>query len=177
MWKKILLGIGLLLSLLAGVIAMRPSEYRVVRSATLGAPPSIVFPLINDFHKWDDWSPWAKLDPAMKKTIEGGPGAGSVYTWSGSSDVGEGKMTILDSTPNERVRIKLDFLKPIASTSETIFTLRPDGSGTTVSWDMAGENNFMGKAFDLVMNMDKMIGADFEKGLAKMKTVAEQQAR
>jgi uncharacterized protein YndB with AHSA1/START domain len=177
MWKKILLVLGILVLLLLVVIAMRPDQYRVVRTATFAAPPSTVFPLINDFHRWDAWSPWAKIDPAMTKKVEGPPGTGSVYTWSGNNDVGEGRMTILDSQTNERVKIKLDFIRPFASTATTEFTLKPEGSGTLVSWDMSGQNNFLSKAFDLFMNMDKMIGADFEKGLAQMKPLAEQQAR
>jgi uncharacterized protein YndB with AHSA1/START domain len=177
MLKKILLALGIIVLLLVVVIATRPTEYRVMRSATFAAPPAAVFPLINDFHKWDDWSPWAKIDPAMKKTIEGpSSGAGSIYTWSGNNDVGEGRMTILDSQPNDRVRIKLEFIRPFASTAITELTLKPEGSGTTVNWDMAGENNFVSKAFGLFVNMDKMIGADFEKGLAQMKPLAERQA-
>jgi uncharacterized protein YndB with AHSA1/START domain len=177
MWKKILLVLGVIVLLLLVVIATRPSEYRVVRTATFAAPPAAVFPLINDFHNWDAWSPWAKIDPAMNKTVTGGPGTGSIYTWSGNNDVGEGRMTILDSQPNDSVKIKLDFIRPFESTALTEFTLKPEGSGTTVNWDMTGQNNFMSKAFGLFRNMDKMIGADFEKGLAQMKPVAEQQAR
>ena len=175
MVKKILLALLAIVALLALVIAMRPAQFRIVRSTTVAAPLSTVFPLINDFQKWDAWSPWAKLDPAMKKTIEGpSAGVGSIYTWSGNSDVGEGRMTILESDPDQRVRIKLEFIKPFAATNMTEFTLKPEGSGTLVNWEMTGENNFLSKAFDLFMNMDKTVGADFEKGLAQLKSVAEQ---
>ncbi|HYI92049.1 MAG TPA: SRPBCC family protein [Bryobacteraceae bacterium] len=175
MVKKILLALIAILALLAVVIAMRPAHFRIVRSTTVAAPMSTVFPLINDFHRWNTWSPWAKLDPTMKKSIEGpSAGVGSIYTWSGNNDVGEGRMTILESDPDQRVRIRLEFIKPFAATNLTELTLRPEGSGTLVNWEMTGENNFMSKAFDLFMNMDKTVGADFEKGLAQLRTVAEQ---
>lgn len=175
MLKKALIALAVIVAILLVVIAMQPAEYRVRRSINIAAPAADVFPMIDDFHRWDAWSPWAKLDPAMKKSIEGpASGAGSIYKWSGNSDVGAGQMTILESNPNERILIKLDFLEPFASTSTTEFSLRPDGGGTEVNWDMKGSNNFLGKAFSLFMNMDKMIGADFEKGLAQMKSQAEQ---
>jgi len=142
--------------------------------ATIGAPAPVVFAQVNDFHNWDAWSPWAKIDPAMKKTHEGAPaGTGAIYTWAGNDQVGEGRMTLTESRPNELVRIKLEFMKPFASTADTEFTFKPAGDQTAVTWSMAGEKNFMAKAFGLFMNMDKMIGDDFEKGLAQMKSVAE----
>jgi uncharacterized protein YndB with AHSA1/START domain len=178
MLKKILIALVGIIALLAVVIALRPAQFRISRSTTISAAPATVFPLINNFRNWDGWSPWAKIDPEMKKSIEGAPaGVGSIYTWSGNNDVGEGRMTILESDPNERVRIRLEFMRPFASTNMTEFTLKPEGPGTSVNWDMSGENNFMSKAFDLFMNMDKTVGADFEKGLAQMKTTAEQQAQ
>jgi hypothetical protein len=175
MWKVILIVLVVLTGALGSVIAVRPAEYRVVRSATINAPPQSVFSLVNDFHKWDAWSPWAKLDPNMRVTHDGPQaGTGAVYTWSGNKDVGEGRMTIVESKPAELVRIKLDFLKPFASSSSNEFSFKPDGAGTRVDWTMAGSNDFMGKAFDLFFGgMDKMVGPDFEKGLAQMKSVAE----
>ncbi len=178
MIKKILIALALLLLILVCVIAVQPSAYRVERSATIVAPPSVVFAQVNDFHKWQAWSPWAKLDPAMKQTYEGSPtGTGAVYSWAGNKEVGEGRMTIVDSHPSDLVKIKLEFLKPFAATSETVFTFAPQGNQTAVKWSMAGNNNFIAKAFNLVMNMDKMIGSDFEKGLAQMKTVSESAAK
>ncbi|HYW70565.1 MAG TPA: SRPBCC family protein [Pyrinomonadaceae bacterium] len=182
MIKKILLGavvvIVLVIAIGCVVIAVQPNHYHVERSATMNAPPLIVFNQVNDFHKWDAWSPWAKLDPNIKTSFEGAPaGNGAVYSWTGNSDVGEGRMTITDSKPGESVRIKLEFIKPFAATSATVFAFKPQGNQTAVTWTMDGENNFVGKAFGLIMNMDKTIGADFEKGLAQMKAVAEKSAQ
>ena len=157
---------------------MQSPEYRVTRSATIQAPANVVFEQINDFHKWAAWSPWGKLDPAMKVTYTGpDAGMGAVYYWVGNKDVGEGRMTILESRPAELVRIKLEFIQPFASAADTEFTVKPDGSGVTVTWLMSGENGFVSKAAGLVQSMDKMIGPDFEKGLAQLKTVAESAAR
>ena len=178
MLKKILLGIVVMLVVLIAVclvlVMMQPAHYQVERSATINAPAPTVFALVNDFHKWDSWSPWAKMDPAMKQTFEGASaGTGAMYSWAGNSQVGEGRMTIIESRPSDLIRIKLEFIKPFAATNVTDFTFTPSGNSTNVKWTMSGENNFIGKAFSLFMNMDKMIGADFEKGLAQMKTVAE----
>lgn len=175
MLKKILIGLFAVLVLLAGVVAMQPSSYVVNRTLAMSAPPAAVFPLISDFHQWDGWSPWAKIDPAMKTTYEGPVAApGSIYKWVGNDQVGEGQMTILESQAPERVKIKLDFLKPFASTSITEFAVQPASGGSTVSWTMNGESNFMAKGFGLFMGgMDKMIGPDFEKGLAQMKALVE----
>lgn len=178
MLKKIILGIVAMLVVLIVVclvlVMMQPAHYQIERTATINAPAPTVFALVNDFHKWDSWSPWAKLDPAMKTTYEGpAAGNGASYSWIGNSDVGEGKMTITESRPSDLIKIKLEFIKPFAATNATEFTFTPSGNSTNVKWTMAGDNNFIGKAFSLFMNMDKMIGADFEKGLAQMKTVAE----
>ena len=137
-----------------------------------------MFAQVNDFHKWAAWSPWEKIDPNMKKTYEGSPaGNGAVYSWAGNKDVGEGRMTITDSKPGELVRIKLEFMKPWAATNATDFTFTPQGNQTGVKWTMSGDKNFMAKAFTLFMDMDKMIGNDFEKGLAQMKSVSEAAAK
>jgi uncharacterized protein YndB with AHSA1/START domain len=175
MLVKVFIGLVAVMAILAGVIVMQPAEYSVVRTATINAPPPVVYGLINDFHQWEQWSPWAKLDPNMKTTYSGPPaGPGASYHWIGNDDVGEGRMTIKDSTPNDRVSIDLEFIKPFESRSVTTFTLKPEGAaGTAVSWTMAGQNNFMSKAMTLFMSMDKMVGNDFEKGLAQMKAVAE----
>jgi hypothetical protein len=174
MIKKILLVLVVIVVILVVVIALQSSTYHVERTATINAPAAVVFAQVNDFHKWNAWSPWAKLDRAMKQTFEGAPaGNGAIYTWSGNKDVGEGRMLITESHPSDLVRIKLDFLRPFAATSDTVFTFKPDGNQTTVTWGMTGDKNFIAKAFHLVVNMDKMIGKDFEKGLAQMKSVAE----
>jgi len=178
MIKKILLGIvvavGVLVVVFVCIVALQPSHYRVERSATINAPASVVFAQVNDFHKWGAWSPWANLDPAMKQSFEGAPaGTGAVYTWAGNNQVGEGRMTITNSHPNDLIKIKLEFIKPWAATNATDFMFKPQGNQTAVTWTMDGDNNFMGKAFGLFMNMDKMVGDDFQKGLAQMKSVSE----
>src|SRR5207237_779912 len=149
-------------------------DFRVARSAEMAAPPAVVYAQIADFHRWDAWSPWAKLDPAMKTSFQGADAAvGSSYGWTGNDKVGEGRMTIVGLQPAQKIDIKLEFMRPFASTNETTFEFAPKGAGTAVTWTMAGKNNFIGKAFSLVMNMDKMIGGDFERGLAQLKTVSE----
>ena len=174
MIKKILIGLAVIIVVLVVVIALQPATYQVERSTNIAAPAAVVFAQVNDFHNWNAWSPWAKLDPAMKQTFAGAPsGTGAVYSWVGNKEVGEGRMMITESHPSDLVRIKLEFLKPFAATSSTEFTFTPQGNQTAVKWRMSGENNFMAKAFHLVMNMDKMIGSDFEKGLAQIKAVAE----
>lgn len=177
MLKKVSIVLGLLVVVLLAVIATRPDSFRVERSAEIGAPAAAVFPLVNDFHQWAGWSPWDKLDPAMKRTYEGSPvGAGAIYTWAGNKDVGAGKMTILESQPDQQVHILLEFLKPFPATNTTRFTFSPSGSATKLTWSMEGKANFMSKAFGLFMDMDKMIGKDFENGLAGIKRIAESSA-
>jgi uncharacterized protein YndB with AHSA1/START domain len=177
MLKKVMIALGLfaaLIGILAVTVAMQPAEFSIGRSVTIAAPPATVFGLVNDFHQWEKWSPWAKLDPAMKTTFEGSEsGAGAIYTWVGNSDVGEGRMTILESRAPERVGIQLEFLAPMKVTNATEFSFKAQGDGTTVTWRMTGKNDFMGKAFSLFVDMDAMVGADFEKGLAAMQTAAE----
>lgn len=130
MRKKIIMGLavaGALIAALAVSVAMQPSEFRITRSLTISAAPSNVFAHVNDFHRWDAWSPWAKIDPAMKQTFEGAQsGTGDVYAWIGNNEVGEGRMTITESRPNEPIRIKLEFLKPIAAINTAEFTFTPD---------------------------------------------------
>jgi len=156
------------------VVAIQPSEFRVARSATMSAPAPAVFAQVNDFHKWEAWNPWGKIDPAMKQTYEGAPaGIGAIYTWIGNKEVGEGRMTLSESHPSDLIRIKMEFYKPFAATNTAEFTFKPAGNQTAVTWSMTGKNNFMAKAIHLFMNMDKMIGGQFEKGLAEMKSIVE----
>ena len=132
------------------------------------------FAQVNNFHHWEQWSPWAKLDPAMETTYEGPEsGVGAIYSWSGNSDVGSGRMTISESTPSEKIVLMLEFKEPFEATNTTVFQFVPDGDITTVSWRMDGTNNFVGKAMNLFMNMDSMIGASFEQGLAEIKALSE----
>lgn len=172
MLVKILIGIAVLVVIFVAVVATRPSDFKVTRSAVLPAQPATVFDQVNDLHKWDAWSPWAKLDPNSKITFDGPQtGAGSSMAWAGNAQVGEGKMTITDSKPNDRILMQLVFIKPFAGESTTEFTFKPDNGGTLVTWTMSGKNNFIGKCFSLFMDCDKMMGGQFEQGLDNMKKV------
>lgn len=175
MLRKILIGLGLALLALIVTIALQPAEFRIARSTTVAAPAAAVFRHLNDFRAWQAWSPWAKLDPDCKNTYSGAPeGVGAAMAWEGNDKVGKGSMLIEEVRTAEKLRIRLVFEKPMAATNEAIFTLRADGNGgTAVEWAMTGENNFMGKAFGLFVDVDKMVGADFERGLANLKALAE----
>jgi Polyketide cyclase / dehydrase and lipid transport len=176
MLKKIGIAAAVLVVALAVLIATRPATYRVSRSATVAAPAAVAYAQVADFHRWEAWSPWAKLDPGMQSSYAGADGAvGSSYEWKGNEKVGEGRMTISEARPPESLAIRLEFLKPWKSTSATRFEFAKVASGTRVTWSMDGENDFLGKAFSLFTDLDKMIGSDFERGLAKLKTVAESQ--
>jgi uncharacterized protein YndB with AHSA1/START domain len=178
MLKTTLIVIAVIVVAFVVVVALQPSEFRVARSATIAAPATVVFAQVNDFHKWEAWSPWAKLDPAAKNSFEGpSAGTGAIFRWSGNNEVGEGSMTITESRPSNLIRIKLDFTKPFEATNTTEFTFEPKGSQTVVTWSMSGTNNFIAKAFCLFNNMDKMLGGQFEKGLAQMASAAEKPGR
>ena len=169
----ILIAIAAIILVLVVVVAMQPSDFRITRSATIPAPASVLFEQVNDLHKWGAWSPWERLDPQARKTFEGPPaGVGASNSWVGEKS-GEGRMTITESHPNELVRFKLDFLKPFKANNMAEFTFKPAGDQTVVTWTMTGKNNFMSKAFGLIMNCDKMVGGEFEKGLANLQTVVE----
>jgi hypothetical protein len=174
MLKKILIGLGALFALLLIIISLQPATFHVERSISMAAPPEAAFAQVNDFHGWSAWSPWEKLDPALKRTHDGAPaGVGAKYAWAGNKDVGEGRMTIEKSEPGKLVSIKLEFLKPFEATNQATFTFAKTPEGSKTTWAMDGKNNFISKAMSLVMNMDKMIGPDFERGLASLKTIAE----
>jgi hypothetical protein len=178
MVKKILVGVLVVVALFIGAVATRPNTWEVKRSTSIAAPPDVVFGLVNDFKAWTGWSPWEGLDANLQRTYEGAPsGVGSIYKWVGNKDVGQGQMTILSAKSPEEIEIKVEFLKPFVSTSQTVFTFKPEGSETQTTWTMTGENNFMTKAISLFASMDKMAGNDFDKGLAKLKTLAEAEAK
>ena len=178
MLKKILLALVVIVAALVVVVAMQPAEFHVTRTATMAAPAPVVFAQVNDFRKWEAWNPWARIDPAMKQTYTGAPASvGAIYTWAGNHEVGEGRMTIIESRPSELIRVRLDFVQPFAGTSVAEFTFKPEGDRTVVTWSMRGTNTFVAKAVHLVMNMDRMIGGQFDQGLAHMKSVAEAAAR
>ena len=174
MLKKILLGIAALVAVVLIVAAFQPSTFAVSRSTLISAPPSALFPEVNDLHRWTAWSPFEKLDPGMQRRFEGAPaGVGAVYAWAGNSQAGTGKMTITESRPGELIGIKLEFLKPMAAVSQTTFTFQPESGQTRVTWAMTGTNNYVAKIFCLFVNMDKVVGGQFEEGLANLKKVAE----
>ena len=170
----ILLALAFIAILLIIVITGRPDEFTVTRAANISAPPEKIFPHVNDLHKWEAWSPWAKLDSNAKYTFSGADaGAGAAMAWEGDHKVGAGKMTVTESRPSELVRFRLDFQKPMRATNTAEFTFRHADHQTVVTWTMAGKNHLMGKIFGLFMDCDKMIGGQFEKGLASLKSVAE----
>ncbi|MEO8007919.1 MAG: SRPBCC family protein [Betaproteobacteria bacterium] len=174
MLKIILITVAVIIAVFAVVVALQPAEFRVARSATMSAPAQVVYAQVEDLRKWQAWNPWQKIDPAMKLTFAGpATGPGASYTWVGNNQVGEGRLTIIESRPNDLVRIKLEFMNPFAATNTATFNFKSEGDRTTVIWSMEGRNNFIAKALHLVMNMDKMVGGQFEKGLADMKLVAE----
>lgn len=174
MLKRILLAIGAVVLLFAGYVALQPSTFRIERSTIVVAPPAAVFSEVNDFRQWEAWSPWAKLDPNAKATFEGpASGEGAVFHWAGNAEVGEGSMTLVESRPDERIRIRVDFVKPWSGTNTSEFTFKPDGARTIVTWAMTGEQGFFEKAICVFMNADKMVGGQFEKGLASLKTLTE----
>jgi hypothetical protein len=152
----------------------RPDAFSIERSSTIQAPPETLFALIDDFHQWHLWSPWEHLDPEMKKTYSGAPlGPGAVYEWEGNKKAGKGRMEITSSTAPSVVNIKLDFLKPFESHNTTASTLAPAAGSTNVTWTMRGKSPFMMKVMGIFMNMDAMVGKDFERGLANLKSQTE----
>jgi hypothetical protein len=178
MLKKILIGLASLVLVLVVAVALQPSAFRIERSVTMAASPEQAFAQVNDFRAWKAWSPWEGKDPALRRTFSGpSSGVGAAYAWAGNDEVGEGRMTIEESVVPSRIDIKLEFLKPFAATNRAIYSFVPTSGGTKVTWAMEGNNNFVLKAFGLFMDMDQVVGPDFERGLASMKAVAERAAK
>jgi polyketide cyclase/dehydrase/lipid transport protein len=175
MLKKALIAIAALVAVLLIVVATRPNTYHVERSAKIEAPADLIFAEVNDFRTLPEWSPWAKLDPAMQTTISTpSTGVGATYAWQGNKKVGKGKMTVTESQAPTHVKERLEFLEPFASTADADFHIKPEGgSAATVTWSMDGKATFMAKAVGLVMNMDKTVGKSFEEGLSNLKRVTE----
>lgn len=178
MQKKLLIGLSVILiglGAFAAVVEMQPAEFRIARSIVVKAPPEKIFPLVNNLHEVAQWSPWNQYDPNMKKSFAGPEeGVGASQSWEGNDKVGVGKMTILESEPPRKVRLKLEFLKPMQCTNEAAYTLIPTKDGDTeVEWAMTGSKAFVQKAFCMFMDMDKMVGPDFERGLANLKASIE----
>jgi uncharacterized protein YndB with AHSA1/START domain len=174
---EIIVFIALVLAVAIAIVVIlamtKPDAFRVERAAAIKAPPERIFALIDDFHQWGSWSPWEGRDPAMKRSFEGAArGKGAVYAWEGNKNVGAGRMEIL-SAETATIVIKLDFIKPFEAHNTAEFTLLPQGNATAVTWAMHGPASFMFRMMEVFMNMDRMIGKDFEAGLANLKKVAE----
>jgi len=153
------------------------STYEVTRAAVIPAPADEIFPLVNSFHEWTKWSPWESVDPAMQRSYTGtDSGVGAKYAWSGNRKAGSGTMEIIQSSAPSSIRIRLEFTKPFKTVNPTTFTFTPAGNGTQVTWTMTGENKGLGKIFALFMTMDKMVGADFDKGLASLAAAARRRS-
>ncbi|WP_337171260.1 SRPBCC family protein [Gemmatimonas aurantiaca] len=177
MLRKLLLVVLLLVVILVGYASTKPDTFAVERSIDIAAAPERVHAQINDFHAWEAWSPWARLDTTMTVTYSGAAsGPGAVYEWKGNSTVGAGRMEIISSTPGTSVDIKLDFLEPIEGHNITTFTLTPANGGTRVRWLMEGEATLLTKLMLVFTSMDRMIGPDFERGLQQLKAVSESSA-
>ncbi len=170
----ILGGVVVLVVAVLGYAATRPDAFRIERTARIQAPPERIYALIHDFHTWKSWSPWEKLDPGMQKTYSGAAnGKGAVYEWDGNKQVGKGRMEITEASSPSRVLIQLDFFKPFEAHNTAEFTLKAQGKGTDVTWAMSGRKPYLFKVMSLFCNMDKMIGKDFETGLANLRGLTE----
>ena len=154
--------------------ARKPDTFSVRRATTVKAPPEKIFPLINDFHQWGTWSPYENKDPAMKRSYSGAEsGKGAIYAWDGNKNVGSGRMEILDTSAPTKIVIKLDFFTPFEGHNTAEFTMLPQGDATNVTWLMHGPAPFMAKIMHVFMNIDRMVGKDFEIGLANLKRLTE----
>jgi len=174
MLKTITIIVVVLIAALLVYAATRPDTFRVQRATNIKAPPEKIFALINDLHSWGSWSPYEVKDPAMKRTYSGAAnGEGAVYEWEGNNEVGKGRVAITESSPPSKVMIKLDFVKPFETHNIVEFTLEPEGDSTNVTWAMHGPSPYISKVIGIFINMDSMVGKDFETGLANLKTVAE----
>jgi len=175
MLKKILIGVVVLVVGLLLFINSKPDDFKVSRSTLIKASPEAVFEQVNDFHAWERWSPWVKVDPKAKTVYQGpAQGVGAVFNWDGNNDVGKGSMTIIESKPSDYIKLLLNFEKPFEGKNNVEFTFKKQGDQTYVTWSMFGKSNFFGKALSLVFNCDQMIGGQYEKGLAQLKAVVEQ---
>jgi len=177
MFEVLVIIAGILAIAIAAVLilaATKPGTLRVQRSTSIKAPAEMIFPLINDFQQWRSWSPYENKDPAMKRTYSGAErGKGAVYAWEGDKNVGSGRMEILEAAASQKIVIKLDFFTPFEGHNTAEFTMLPQGDGTHVTWVMHGPARFMTKLIQVFMNLDNMIGKDFEAGLANLKRIAE----
>ena len=174
MFKKILIVLAVIVAGVLGLAATKPDTFTVQRSTTIKASPEKIFPLVADFHRWADWSPWEHLDPAMKRSHSGpASGPGAVYNWDGNQEVGAGRMALLAAQVPAKLTIQLDFIRPFEGHNSSDFSFVPQGDATLVTWVMNGPTPFVSKLMQVFFSMDKLIGKDFEAGLAKLKAVVE----
>ena len=174
MIKKILIVIAVLIAAVLIYAATKPDTFRVERSASIKAPPEEIFPYVNDLHNHGAWSPWEKKDPAMKRTHSGAAsGKGAIYEWDGNNEIGQGRMEITESIPHSKVVFAMHFIKPFEAYNIAEIVLEPQGDSTTVTWAIYGPQPYISKLFSLVCSMDKMIGKEFESGLANLKVLTE----
>ncbi len=170
--RRALIVLFVLAAVFAFYVAVLPATATVARMATIAAPPAEVFARVNDLHKWQDWSPWARLDPNAKVVFEGpAAGEGAMFAWWGNSDVGEGRMTLVESKPNEKIKFRIDLAKPLAGSNTSEFMFEPEGNGTYVIWKMTGERTFLQRAMCVVFNAEKVAGDQFEQGLVNLDAV------
>lgn len=174
MFKYIFIALVVIVAGILVAAATRPDNFRIQRGVRISAPAEKIFHYVNDFHQWGVWSPWEKLDPGMKRSFTGAPsGRGAVYEWRGNGKVGQGRMEIIDATQPSHISIALDFIRPIEGHNRATFEFQPAGHDTEVVWSMDGRAPFVSKLMGLFFNMDKLIGADFETGLANLKAASE----
>ncbi len=173
----LLLGLAAIIVAFVLIVALQPAAFTIARQTAINAAPKDVFGYANDLHKFQEFSPFVDFDPAAKTEFTGpAAGVGAVFKWNGNNKAGQGVMTVIESRPPELVRLRLEFLRPFKATNTAEFTFKPQGGQTVAIWSMSGKNNFMGKTFSLCLNSDKMIGREFEKGLAKLKQLCERVA-
>ncbi|MGJ0514440.1 MAG: SRPBCC family protein [Methylomicrobium sp.] len=174
MIASLVIVVAVLIASLLIYAATRPDTFRVERSAIINAPPDKIFPLINDFRKWEPWSPWEKIDLAVKRSYSGAAsGKGAVYEWSGNKNIGQGRMEIVESLPPSKIKLKIDFIKPFEAHNTIEFTLVPQGDSTLVTQAMYGPSPFISRLMGIFCSMDKMVGRKYEEGLANLKALSE----
>lgn len=174
MLKTIAIAVGVVIAAVLLYAATRPDDFLIERSVSIKATPGEIYPFMSDFHKGDLWSPYEKKDPAMKRTFSGAAsGKGAVYEFDGNKNVGKGRLEIVEAVPPGKVVLTLDMIKPVQGHNVVVYTLDPRGDGTKVTWSMSGKNTYLSKIICTFINMDKMVGGDFEAGLANLKALTE----
>jgi hypothetical protein len=176
MLKKLAWGLGIVLLVLVAVVAMQPSAFRIERTLAIQAPPEVILPHITSLRAMDVWSPWVKLDPKLKVDYAGPEsGVGARSSWEGP-EMGKGRLEVTGLEPPRKVEMRLEMLEPMSASNRVTFLLEPSSAGTDVTWRMEGENDFAGKLFSLLMDMDQMVGGEFDRGLASLKALVETEA-